>query len=213
MFLKNKKDIEKKNLKNLSKYISSTLRRGFSEEEIKNALLLQDWPEGMINQEMSKAKDILTNHDKKEKIIEPIKKKPTFKFGSILKLKTILKEIKESEELSKIKNKIRRGGIMPKKITAEQAKSFLRQLEPERSFWVNNGSVLNNLEELSSELRSIEPEKFSHHVNKERNDFATWINEVIGDEVLARNLSKAKTQKTLIKHLDKRLTYLKKIVE
>lgn len=200
MFLKkNKKTVEESNAEKLSEYITSTLINGFSEEEIKNALLSQDWSEEMIDEEMSKVRDALSNQDKNEKTIE--EKKPVFSFKTTIK------------KLINVKNKIKEVSIMPKKITAEQARSFLRQLEPEKSFWVNNGSVLGNLEELSGELKSMEPEKFSHHVTKGKNDFSAWVHEVIGDESLARNLSRAKTPKTLAKTVDKRMTYLKKFVE
>ena len=164
------RNIEKMNLRRLSKYISTNLKRGFAGEEIKKVLLSADWPEIMVDNQMS----IINN---------------------------VLKDKKKME-----------GRIMPKKISEEQARSFLRQLEPEKSFWVNNGAVLKNLEEFSSELKSMGPEQFSHHVNSEKNDFANWVNEVIGDQVLAKSLARIKTQKTIARTVGKRVAYLKRIV-
>ena len=193
LFKKTKIDIEKKNLKKLSKYVSSTLIKGFSEREIKEVLLSENWPKEMIDKELSK----INNKQTPKKL---------FTFGPFSKLETILKKIKKSKK-NKEENK------MAKKLTAEQAESFLRQLDTEKSFWVNNGAVLTNLEEFSNELQSIEPEQFSHHVTREKNDFANWISEVIGDQTLARTLSRAKTPRTVAQTVDKRLNYLKKIVK
>jgi hypothetical protein len=164
-FTKNKSYIERKNLRILSGYIKSNLKKGFGEDEIKQALLSANWPEVMIN-----------------------------------------------EEISKWKNKKMEGRIMPKRISEEQARSFLRQVDAEKGFWVNNGAVLSNLEELSKQLKSIAPEQFSHHVNSEKNDFSIWVHEVIGDSALAKSISRAKTPQTLKRTLDKRVSYLKKLI-
>jgi chromosome condensin MukBEF ATPase and DNA-binding subunit MukB len=193
LFKKTKIDVEKKNLRKLSKYISSTLKKGFSESEIKKSLSNENWPKEMIDKELSK----INNKQTPKKL---------FTFDPFSKLETILKKIKKPKK-NKEENK------MAKKLTAEQANSFLRQLDTEKSFWVNNGAVLTNLEEFSKELKSIEPEQFSHHVTREKNDFANWISEVIGDQTLARTLSRAKTPRTVAQTVDKRLNYLKKIVK
>ena len=70
--------------------------------------------------------------------------------------------------------------------------------------------MLSSLEHASKELKSISPEQFSHHVNEEKNDFANWVSEVIGDQALARNLARAKTPKTVAKKVSQRVSYLKK---
>lgn len=193
------------NLDKLSRYINSTLSQGFSEEEIKEALLSENWPEYIVDKEISRIKNTLNNQN-----AVSLKQKPALSFNPLFKLREMFQQSKESNIIT---NKIKGGSKMSKKITAEQARVFLRQIDSEKSFWVNSGSVLRNLEEFSNELKSIEPEHFSHHVNKEKNDFATWVSDVIGDQMLAKNLSRAKTPKTLSKTVDKRLDYLKKMLD
>lgn len=78
-------------------------------------------------------------------------------------------------------------------------------------FWVNNGPILHNLEDLSAALKVMDLKTFRHHVNKDKNDFAVWIDEVIGDKILAKSLSKIKTRKTTLKKVNDRIRSLKKL--
>ena len=51
---------------------------------------------------------------------------------------------------------------------------------------------------------------FAHHVNAQRNDFAAWIRQVIGDKDLAKSLGKIKTKAALAKKVSERVKALKK---
>ncbi len=64
---------------------------------------------------------------------------------------------------------------------------------PEHAFWVCDGTVLHSLTELAEALATMDKETFAHHVGKEKNDFATWSEEVLGDIKAAAALRKAKT--------------------
>jgi len=99
---------------------------------------------------------------------------------------------------------------MPQKIIKEEAENLLRNVEPERCFWVNNGPVISNLEGLQATLKEMGKETFSHHVNKEKNDFSVWIDQVIGDKVLAKELLKVKSKETFLKKVESRVSILKK---
>ena len=100
---------------------------------------------------------------------------------------------------------------MVKKLNIEDAKRFLCDCPSEQCFWVNNGPVLKNISELSSALKNISDEQFTHHLNHDKNDFSKWIGEVFGDSDLEAALSKAKTRTIAIKRLNERLETLKKI--
>ena len=63
----------------------------------------------------------------------------------------------------------------------------------ERSFWVSDGQILNNLVTLSDALQTMEKSIFSHHVSKDKNDFAEWVELVLNDSECAKDLRKAKT--------------------
>lgn len=99
---------------------------------------------------------------------------------------------------------------MTKKIDTEQAKSYLSDCPSEKSFWVNNGPILKNICELSTALKAITDEQFTHHVNKEKNDFSKWVEEVLGDGELAKNLQKAKSKTATIKKINERIENLRK---
>lgn len=72
-------------------------------------------------------------------------------------------------------------------------------------FWVCNGSILRNIKDLKDSLSKMDKETFLNHVNKEKNDFATWVKEILEDETLSKKISKNKTVKTMIKTINDRL--------
>jgi len=92
----------------------------------------------------------------------------------------------------------------------EGASKYLNEVVPEQCFWVNNGPILKNLEDLANALPIMDSGTYCHHVNKEKNDFSKWISDVIGDKKLAKTLSRAKSKESALKHLRNRLNSLKK---
>lgn len=72
-------------------------------------------------------------------------------------------------------------------------------------FWVNNGPVLKDLKELSAALKDISPEQYGYHVEKGRNDFASWVNDILQDAACAKSLRAAKSQNAAHKAVVKRL--------
>ena len=92
----------------------------------------------------------------------------------------------------------------------EEAKKILADVNPECCFWVNNGPVVKNLEELSNTLPGISNEAFMHHVNKEKNDFSSWVRDILGDKILADDLMKSKTKQSVINKVKQRLQVLKR---
>lgn len=75
----------------------------------------------------------------------------------------------------------------------------------QKSFWVNDGRILNSLMALHAALDSMEKSHFEHHVGKDKNDFAQWVDSVLCDSACAVDLRKAKTPKSarvaIAKHL------------
>lgn len=100
-----------------------------------------------------------------------------------------------------------------KKINTENAKKILSDVEGWKCFWVNNGPVLRNLYELYGALKEMGNKTWQHHASKDKNDFAAWVKEVIGDEKLASDLLKAKNKLTAAKYVEARITALKKLCE
>lgn len=95
-------------------------------------------------------------------------------------------------------------------VKKDDARRFLNDVAPEQCFWVNNGPILKNIEELANTLPQIADESYSHHVNKDKNDFGTWIKEVIGDSRLADELFSSRSKDSAIKKIRSRVNALKK---
>jgi len=96
--------------------------------------------------------------------------------------------------------KISKPKASPKKKVSK--KKLMSDSNPEQSFWINHGSVVRNLSELRDALSLISKETFEYHVNKDKNDFALWISEVLGDKELAKKLAKVWSQKSYQKVVD-----------
>jgi hypothetical protein len=79
-------------------------------------------------------------------------------------------------------------------------------MSEENCFYVCNGRKLNDLDDLLDELSTIDEDSFRYHVNEEKNDFASWIKEVIKDKVLANQVSKTKDKEKIISLVEKRIS-------
>ena len=95
-------------------------------------------------------------------------------------------------------------------LTKDEAKKYLSDAAPEQCFWVNNGPIIKNLSELSDTLPQMNDEAFQHHVNNEKNDFSSWVRDVIGDQKLANELLSSKSKESAVKKIRSRLNSLKK---
>jgi hypothetical protein len=86
---------------------------------------------------------------------------------------------------------------------------YLKDVPPEKSFWASNGWVIRNMEELPKALENMADETFTSHVNSDKNDFSTWIREVIGDKKLASIMQKVKNRQSAIDAINRRIKQLK----
>ena len=68
-------------------------------------------------------------------------------------------------------------------------------VSPDKEFYLTDGRRLKNINELAMALKDMSADIFHHHVNKDKNDFANWINDVIGSKNLAKKLSNVKNKK------------------
>ena len=85
------------------------------------------------------------------------------------------------------------------------AKRNLIEAPNENVFWLADGKQVKNLRELLDTLNTLDEATFLHHVNKERNDFARWIHDILDDEELARKIWRFKSKNQLIKLIDSHL--------
>jgi hypothetical protein len=80
------------------------------------------------------------------------------------------------------------------KISKEEAKRRLGDVPDGKRFWCHDGKIIKNLKELRKALNDMSDETFHYHLGEGRNDFSKWIREVVGDDKLAEDLSKARSR-------------------
>ena len=85
----------------------------------------------------------------------------------------------------------------------------LADVPVEKRFYCNDGRILNNMEELVSALKVMSDETFRYHANESRNDFSTWIADVIGDDKLAADLRKVTSRQETAKVVAARVYFHK----
>lgn len=95
------------------------------------------------------------------------------------------------------------------KVMQESAVRFLSTVPEDKKFWCNNGEAYSTLKELESGLKSMKKDTFQFHVDSEKNDFSSWIYDVIGDIKLADDLRSVKDAKTAAKIVKNRISNLK----
>ena len=59
-----------------------------------------------------------------------------------------------------------------------------------KAFKFNNGVTVSNLWELKQALRIVREDIIAEHVNKDKNDIADWIENILKDKDLAKNMRK-----------------------
>ncbi len=63
--------------------------------------------------------------------------------------------------------------------------------------------TLRTLDDLSEAINLIDPETFQLHVNKDKNDFANWVQYVFGETELADQLRKFPTPLRMMVSIEK----------
>jgi len=96
-------------------------------------------------------------------------------------------------------------------------KEWLDMVTPDKIFYVvldATGACVKvySLEELRDTLRdSATDETITHHIHDHTNDFAKWVEQVIGDVALGQQIRKAGIDKdTIVEVLTKRIEWIKK---
>lgn len=73
--------------------------------------------------------------------------------------------------------------------------------------------TLRSLDDLSEAINLIDPETFQKHVNAEKNDFASWVEHVFGEEKLADDLRRFPTPLRMMVSIEKFLRQVTTIGE
>ena len=102
---------------------------------------------------------------------------------------------------------------MSKKISLEDAERILADVKPECCFWINNGPIIRNLQEMANALNYMKEETFKHHTNEQKNDIANWVRDVLRDEALADSISKNVSKEKILKKIKNRVKELERKIE
>jgi hypothetical protein len=94
------------------------------------------------------------------------------------------------------------------KVTKQEAEKLLADVPEDRVFWCNDGRIFRNMRDLSAGLASMSGETFAYHVNDEKNDFSNWLNDVVEDEKLAKDLENPITRQEAAKRINERVRFL-----
>jgi hypothetical protein len=101
---------------------------------------------------------------------------------------------------------------MTRKLTLFRAKKILRVVPLSKSFWLCTNEYLRSLNTLADALERVSDDVFRYHVDKYKNDFATWVKDAIDDKDLAREISRIKTRYTLVRKIRENIDESKSIV-
>jgi len=71
---------------------------------------------------------------------------------------------------------------------------FNLAVNPEHYFVLSDGKKLKNLQDLYENVKHMDNEVFYKHVNENKNDFSSWINDIMGIKELASAIKSAKTR-------------------
>ncbi len=90
----------------------------------------------------------------------------------------------------------------------EEADRLLSNVAEHSTFRCHDGQVFWNVRDLARAGSSMPEDVFTFHVNDQKNDFANWIADVIGDRSLARELWQTKNPATTMQRLADRVAFL-----
>ena len=90
----------------------------------------------------------------------------------------------------------------------EEADRLLSNVPEQFTFRCRDGGMFWNLRDLARAVSSMPEDVFTFHVNDQKNDFANWIADVIGDRSLARELWQTKNPATTMQRLADRVAFL-----
>jgi len=130
------------------------------------------------------------------------------------KLKKKLEELRKLEEKwhslkAEIEEKEKKKKEVEHRIDQEsqELKELFRQVKinqilgqeapKQHYFKLINGQQLKNLNDLRKALEYMTDDEFRHHVNQEKNDFATWVREALQNQEMYEKIKKVKSKQEL----------------
>ena len=94
------------------------------------------------------------------------------------------------------------------KMLKQDAEKRLADVPGEYVFWCNDGRIVKSMRELKEALDQMDDAIYVYHANAEKNDFSTWVKDVLIDEKLAQDLSRSADQMEAARCVAARVTFL-----
>jgi len=91
----------------------------------------------------------------------------------------------------------------------EDAQRVLRHVPDVKRFYCHDGEILNTIYDLKTALDKMHNSTYRHHVTDEKNDFARWVREVLGDDKLSRDIARCQSQKETVAIVSDRIIWLR----
>lgn len=74
----------------------------------------------------------------------------------------------------------------------------MKELPEHKNFFTIDGKKARSLLELRSILSEMDVKEFNHHVTSHKNDFASWIKDILHKDYLAEKLMKVDSKKDIL---------------
>jgi hypothetical protein len=97
---------------------------------------------------------------------------------------------------------------MPR-VTRSIAEHRLSETNPAAHFWCHDGRILKGLTDLDGALRAMDDHTFTYHAAGESNDFGKWVEDVFGDDKLARDLGRSASRTQAARAVANRISWLR----
>ena len=94
------------------------------------------------------------------------------------------------------------------RILKSDAERLLGNVADEYVFHCCDGSVFRNMRELCDGLTAMSGESFTFHADENKNDFSQWVQDIIRDEKLSRDLRKSVGQMQAARGVKTRINFL-----
>jgi hypothetical protein len=94
------------------------------------------------------------------------------------------------------------------RVTRTKAQHYIADVQCDEVFWSHDGQTFKNLQELALGLITMDDETYMYHANNNKNDFAHWVREVVGDNEMARELESAMSRTDASEKVTARVSYL-----
>lgn len=126
------------------------------------------------------------------------------------KKKTVKKRAKKNTKVRGIQQSIKIVKKTGKPAKIVMKKQILGEAPKEKVFYLKDGRKLRNVLELTEAFEDMTEDVFKHHVNDMKNDFSSWVEHVMEDKELAKDIKdikdKSDAEIRLLKHIVKKLT-------